>query len=72
MKVSSVPRIAIAEADRALAFMMAETFSAAGFHVIGCVRSAESGEGLHSKHGMHSPRQHDSAPGQSMSSRHLG
>ncbi|MAW90574.1 MAG: hypothetical protein CL575_12615 [Altererythrobacter sp.] len=41
MKVSSVPRIAIAEADRALAFMMAETFSAAGFHVIGCVRSAE-------------------------------
>ena len=34
------PKIAIAEVDGALAFMMAETFTAAGFYVAGCARNA--------------------------------
>tara|TARA_B100001179_G_scaffold225498_1_gene205436 strand:- start:91 stop:561 length:471 start_codon:yes stop_codon:yes gene_type:complete len=34
------PKIAIAEVDGALAFMMAETFNAAGYNVVGCARNA--------------------------------
>ncbi|MCA0979128.1 response regulator [Qipengyuania flava] len=50
MKVCKVPRIVIVEADRALAFMMAESFTSAGFKVVGCARNARDAIELVQQH----------------------